>query len=265
MALRGQALENFKSALTITADYHSHTTYSHGKGSIADNAQVASSKGLEYLAITDHAVRHPFIGVSPKKYDIMREDMQKVQERFPDVRLLLGIEANVLGQNGDIDVSDEDAKRLDIVLAGYHLTSFPYRFSDYFNITWNALTRYAFKSTKGQIARNTKMYVNAIKRHKIDILTHPGFRLDIDYKEVGKVCADYGTYVELSSRHRTPNDGNIERLLATDCLFVLNSDAHRSEDVGNCEFAKSLVEKFDIPRDRISNIDGKKLDLRSRR
>ena len=137
-----------ESALTITADYHSHTTYSHGKGSIADNAQVASSKGLEYLAITDHAVRHPFIGVSPKKYDIMREDMKKVQERFPDVRLLLGIEANVLGQNGDIDVSDEDAKRLDIVIAGYHLTSFSLQIQRLFNITWNALTRYAFKSTK---------------------------------------------------------------------------------------------------------------------
>ena len=38
---------------------------------------------------------------------------------------------------------------------------------------------------------STAMYVNAVKKHKIDILTHPGFRLDIDYKEIGKVCATY--------------------------------------------------------------------------
>ena len=257
-------MENFAATLNITADYHSHTTYSHGKGSIADNAKVAAARGLEYLAITDHAVRHPFIGVSPKKYDKMREDMQAVQEGYSNLKLLLGIEANILGQEGDIDVKEEDAKRLDIVIAGYHLTSFPYKLSDYFTITWNALTRYAFKPTKKQIERNTKMYLNAIKRNKIDILTHPGFRLDIDYKEVGKVCGDYGTYVELSSRHRTPNKDSIEDLLATDCLFVLNSDAHKSEDVGNCQFARDLVEEFDIPKDRICNIDGKTLLLRSK-
>lgn len=250
--------------MRITADYHSHTTYSHGKGSIADNALVASQKGLEILAITDHAVRHPFIGVNRKKYGTIRKDLQEVQSRYPRLTLLMGIEANILGMDGDIDVTDEDAKLLDIVIAGYHLTSFPYKFADYFNITWNALTKYTIKSTKGQIARNTAMYVNAIKKHKIDILTHPGFRLDIDYKEVGKVCADYGTYVELSSRHRTPNDGSIEALIATDCQFVLNSDAHRSCDVGSCEFAKSLVESHDIPKDRIANIDGKRLTLRSK-
>ena len=250
--------------LKITADYHSHTTYSHGKGSIADNAVVASQKGLEILAITDHAVRHPFIGVSRKKYDIIRKDLQEVQSRYPDLTLLMGIEANILGMDGDIDVTEDDAKQLDIVIAGYHLTSFPYKFADYFRITWNALTKYAMKSTKGQIARNTAMYVNAIKKHKIDILTHPGFRLDIDYKEVGKVCADYGTYVEISSRHRTPNDGNIEQMLATDCQFVLDSDAHKSEDVGSCDFAKSLVEKYGISKDRIANIDGKQLILRSK-
>ncbi len=144
------------------------------------------------------------------------------------------------------------------------MTSFPYKFADYFKITWNALTKYIVKSTKGQIARNTAMYVNAVKKHKIDILTHPGFRLDIDYKEIGKVCADYGTYIELSSRHRTPNDKNIEGLLATDCQFVLDSDAHKSEDIGNCEFAKSLVERFAIPKERIANIDGKRLELRSK-
>ena len=250
--------------LNITADYHSHTTYSHGKGSIADNALVASQKGLEILAITDHAVRHPFIGVSRKKYDAIRKDLQEVQSHYPDLTLLMGIEANILGMGGDIDVTDEDAKLLDIVIAGYHLTSFLYKFADYFNITWNAITKYTMKSTKGQIARNTAMYVNAIKKHKIDILTHPGFRLDIDYKEVGKVCSDYGTYVELSSRHRTPNDSNIEGLLATDCQFVLDSDAHKSGDVGSVEFARSLVERHGIPKERIANIDGKRLVLRSK-
>ncbi len=251
--------------IRLTADYHSHTRYSHGSGTIMDNAKAASQKGLEILAITDHAVRHPIVGVSPKKYDKMRKDLEEVQKNFHSLTLLLGIEANILGMAGDIDVKDDDMKKLDIVLAGYHLTSFPYKLSDYFKITWNTLTKYTMKSTKGQIARNTTMFVNAIKRHKIDILTHPGFRLDIDYKEVGKVCADYGTYVELSSRHKTPDDKSIEQLLSTDCNFVINSDAHKPENIASCDFALELVKKFDIPEERIANICGKKLDLRSKR
>lgn len=251
--------------IKLTADYHSHTRYSHGSGTILDNAKSASQKGLEILAITDHAVRHPIVGVSPKKYDKMRADLEEVQKGFDNLTLMLGIEANVLGMAGDIDVKEKDMSKLDIVLAGYHLTSFPYKFSDYFKITWNALTKYTMKSTKAQIARNTTMFVNAVKKHPIDILTHPGFRLDIDYKEVGKVCADYGTYVELSSRHKTPDEKSIEQLLSTDCVFVINSDAHKPENIASCDFAIALAKKYDIPNTRIANILGKKLDLRSKR
>ena len=102
------------------------------------------------------------------------------------------------------------------------------------------------------------------KNNKIDIITHPGFRLDIDYRELGKVCADYGTYVELSSRHRTPDCKGLEQLLTTDCKFVLNSDAHKPENVGECAYALELAQKYSIPADRIANADGKTLVLRSK-
>ena len=250
--------------LLITADYHSHTTYSHGKGSVADNARVASLKGLDFLAITDHAVRHPFIGVSRKKYATIRADIDEVQKSFPNLKILFGVEANLLGMEGDLDVTEQDVEKLDILIAGYHLTSFPYNVKDFFAITCTAIGRYAFKATKAQIARSTKMYVNAVKRNKIDIITHPGFRIDIDYFELGKVCEDYGTYVELSSRHRTPDESNIEGLLKSNCKFVLNSDAHKSDNVGECGFALDLVEKFSIPEERIANANHKQLVLRSK-
>ena len=250
--------------LKITADYHTHTTYSHGKGSIADNALVASQKGLEILAITDHGARQPAVGVSPKKFDVMRKDLEEVQSHYKDLKLILGIEANIMGVDGDLDISDEDAKKLDIVIAGYHYMAMPYKFIDNFRINFNVLTKYTVKSTKAQIARNTSMFVKAVKRHKIDILTHPGFKLDVDYDEIAKVCSDYGTYVELSSRHRIPDDDSIGYFLARDCQFVLNSDAHKSLDVGNCDFARSLVERCQIPSERIANIDGKRLVLRSK-
>lgn len=43
-------------------DLHTHTTYSHGKGSIEDNVREAFNQGLEFVAISDHGPGHLFYG-----------------------------------------------------------------------------------------------------------------------------------------------------------------------------------------------------------
>ncbi|MEG1608666.1 MAG: hypothetical protein RR348_02240, partial [Clostridia bacterium] len=153
---------------------------------------------------------------------------------------------------------------LDILLAGFHLTAYQEKLSDYFNLVWNGVSKYVARPSDGQIRRNTIAYINAIRRNKIDILTHIGFRLDINYKEVSKCCADYGTYVELSSRHKTPNDLSIQQVLEGGANFVVDSDAHKVENVGQCGFALGLIEKYNISEKRIANCNGKKLTLRSK-
>lgn len=251
--------------LTITSDFHTHTTYSHGTGSVADNAKEALAKGLNALAITDHGFRHPLVGVGRSKFDAIRRDIETCsQETGLDIRM--GIEANIVGLNGDIDLSASDISRLDVVLAGFHLTSFPYRISDYFTLIANGLTgTIKIPSNRGQIRRNTLAYVRAIERYEIDIVTHPGFRLDLDYRTIGKACADHGTLVEISSRHRTPRSDVMEDLMASGAQFVVNSDAHKPRNVGTWEYALALLQECGVPHERIANADGKKPAFRSRR
>ena len=45
-------------------DLHTHTTYSHGKGSIEDNVREAFNQGLEFVAISDHGPGHLFYGIN---------------------------------------------------------------------------------------------------------------------------------------------------------------------------------------------------------
>lgn len=250
--------------IKITADYHTHTLYSHGKGTVRDNANVAQAKGLGIVAITDHAINHPIIGVSRRKYPKMRADINEVQKDFDNLKIMMGIEANLIGMSGALDVTEKDISELDILLAGFHLTAYQEKLSDYGNLVWNGITRYVANSSEGQVRRNTIAYINAIRKNKIDILTHIGFRLDVNFREISKCCADYGTYVELSSRHRSPSEQTIEAVVDGGANFVINSDAHKSENVGCYEFALDIAKKFNIPEKRIANCNHKTLTLRSK-
>ncbi len=247
----------------IFADLHTHTTYSHGKGSVEDNVRAAKFRGLKCVAITDHGIRHPLVGVSRKKFPAMRKDVQAAAEKF-GIDVLLGIEANIYGMSGEIDLSDGDISMLDIVLAGFHASARPQKVSDIFMFQSGLVAGRLGKSSKEQIARNTKAYINCIKRFPIDILTHPGFWLQLDTYELGKACADYGTYVEISSRHRVPDEEGLEGFMKSGAMFVINSDAHLVQNVGRWEYALNLAAAAGLDEARIANAGNKPLVLRSK-
>ena len=59
-------MDNFEKEISqyrMIYDHHTHTVYSHGKGSIEDNVKVALSKGLKSVAITDHGPGHLTYGL----------------------------------------------------------------------------------------------------------------------------------------------------------------------------------------------------------
>ena len=49
-------IESIVDRYELVYDLHTHTTYSHGKGSVEDNVREAFNKGLEYIAISDHEI-----------------------------------------------------------------------------------------------------------------------------------------------------------------------------------------------------------------
>lgn len=247
--------------MKIVADFHSHTRYSHGTGTVEDNAVAAMSLGLRALAITDHGERHPLIGVAPSRFGEMRRDVTAVAKEYR-FNILLGIEANIVGINGEIDLSEEDASALDIVLAGFHLTALPYTFRDFRSLTVNGLTRCLFRNTAKQRAANTDAFVKAVTRNGIDVLTHPGFRLDVELGPIGEACAATGTFVELSSRHQTPDVKGIETLAATGAKLIVNSDAHKPSRIGKCEYALDAVERIGLDDSVVVNISDKPIVFR---
>ena len=105
--------------MVIYGDYHTHTTYSHGKGSVLDNAMVAKSKGLKELAITDHGFSHKTFGIKRSQIDNLIMDIDKAK-KATGVDILLGIEENFLSLDGKIGLYKRDLDFLQIVNVGYH-------------------------------------------------------------------------------------------------------------------------------------------------
>ncbi len=243
--------------MKITADFHTHTRYSHGSGTVNDNAVNALSLGLRAVAITDHARNHPLVGVKPENIDAIKKDVAAADKEYRKIRVLLGLEANIISPRGDIDVTEEQAQKLDILLLGFHLTAYQKKIRDYFGLPFNGVTRMFFKNSAKQRAFNTDATVRCILNNRIDILSHPGFRIDVDYAEIGRVCAATGTYMELSSRHRTPDEKGIEEALNAGAKLIINSDAHKPVNVGKCGWALSLSEKMGLTENEIVNVSDK--------
>jgi len=72
--------------MLLYGDYHTHTRYSHGKGSVKDNAQAAYEKGLKEIAITDHGFGHIFFGVKRKKIDEIRQKITEAEKSKSTIR-----------------------------------------------------------------------------------------------------------------------------------------------------------------------------------
>ena len=80
--------------------------------------RVASEKGLSSIAITDHGPGHLTYGIKMEKLPEMRAEIDRLKSVYPDIEVLLGVEANTLRVPPYLDVEDTDL--FDILLAGYH-------------------------------------------------------------------------------------------------------------------------------------------------
>ena len=221
--------------MRIFADYHTHTVYSHGKGSIEDNVKAAIEKGLREIAISDHGPGHMGFGIKRSRYSEMREVIDRLQTKYPEIQIKLGLEANVLNMDGKIDVDEDMVRTQDILLAGYHFGSRPIRiFRDLSNHLLNYLSRHnawAYSKVKDM---NTQALINAMKNYNIDVITHPGAKGPVDMLEVAKVAAQTGTALEINSHHGHLTLEEIKIAMTVEELkFVISSDAHHPSDVAN--------------------------------
>ncbi|MEJ8553506.1 PHP domain-containing protein [Tepidibacter sp. Z1-5] len=240
--------------MNIVADYHTHTVYSHGKGTIEDNVKVAINKGLKTIGISDHGYKHMGFGIKYKDIKKMREEIDQLNEKYKNIDILMGIEANILDDEGNIDVDDNIRQYLDYIMAGYHFGSTPTKLikgsiSHFINYTG------LFK--KSAIEYNTRAVINAMNKNDIFIITHPGAKASVDLLEIAKEAKKTNTLLEVNSKHGHLTVDELKLLKNSGIKFVLGSDAHDPNDVGNFTNGIDRIKQADIDISNVINIDGR--------
>ncbi len=242
----------------LTADYHTHTPFSHGKGTILENAIEAKNKGLIELGITDHGFAHPAFGLRNRKLPKMRMQCDFATKET-GVKVLLGIESNIIGTDGKTDLNEKKYDDFDLYVAGFHKFVL-YKFGAIFSLATPNLFHTYFKRfpVSNRLKKeNTKTLINVIKNNPVDIISHLNFCSFSDGVEVAKVARDYGTYIELNAKKTHLTDEEIYLISKTGVEFVINSDAHTSERVGEISLVENTLKRVDVDFNKIANIDGR--------
>jgi putative hydrolase len=246
--------------MKLIADYHTHTRYSHGIGTIEENVISAMQKGLQCIAITEHGPAYSPYGIKLGDYKYMRETVKVLQEKYSDkIKILLGMEANIIDEQGTLDVDDRILHDCDILLVGFH-----------FDIVHAAqlqkirLVLHRQQSIKSQLAdnlyqeivdRNTAAMVHSLQKYPIDIITHPGDKQPIDIEKIADIAAKKKTELEINNFHRRLSVVQLKKVKENpDVRFVVSSDAHRPQDIGKFTGALKIILQSDMDIGRIQNI-----------
>lgn len=223
-------------------DTHCHTIASgHAFSTIAEIVDVAKEKGLELIAITEHG---PDMPGAPHFYYF--GNLKVVPPEIKGVKILKGIEANIIDYNGGLDLSTKRLKNLDIVLASLHEICLE----------------------PGSTEENTQAVIGAMNNPYVDIIAHPGNpQYSLDYDRIVQEAARTKTLIEINnSSFVSSRRGSYENCLTIvkkckelGVLISLGSDTHYAEDVGEFGKALKLVEEVSFPENLIINTSVDKL------
>ncbi|WP_459557466.1 DNA polymerase/3'-5' exonuclease PolX [Lacunimicrobium album] len=104
----------------ILGDLHMHTTESDGTASLEDMIAAARARGLKYISITDHSKRVFMAnGLTEERLLKQWEEVRRVREKYDDIKVLCGVECDIL-ENATMDISDEVLAQADWIVAVIH-------------------------------------------------------------------------------------------------------------------------------------------------
>ena len=226
--------------MKLRMDTHTHSVASgHAYSTVDENLRWAAVHGLELIALTDHAP-----GMKDTTGHAYFANLHVLPKELHGVKLLRGIELNIMDFDGNVDMDEKVLSRLDLAIASLHMPCIK----------------------PGSRKENTQALLKVMENPYVDIIGHPGDpRYDIDYKAVFRQAKETGTLLEINNASLIPGgfrDGsqeNVKEILRMSMEegipVVLGSDAHFYTGIGDFSHALALLKEVGFPEELVLNTD----------
>ncbi len=232
-------------ALVSVADLqgtlHVHTRYSDGRTDVGTMARAAAELGYRYIGICDHSRAAAYAnGLTEERVRDQWAEIERVNKSLEDIRVLRGIEVDILGDGG-LDFEDDFLAEFDLVVASVHSK---------------------FTMTE---AEATERIVRAVENPHVDILGHPTGRLllsregyPLDVQAVVDAAAGAGTAIELNaSPQRLDLDWrHLAYARERGVKISINTDAHSVEGLEHMPCGVGIARKGGLTAEHVLNAMG---------
>jgi DNA polymerase (family 10) len=219
----------------IRGDLHVHSDWSDGHVSLSGLADLARRRGYSYIAICDHSQAAKYAGgLTPSRLQRQMKEIESLNERLKGIRLLTGVEADILA-DGSLDLPDELLAKLDIVVGSIH---------------------------SGFRKNVTARMLKAMENPHLDIIGHPTGRLisgregyEVDLEVVLSGARRLGKALELNAYYDRLdlNEFNLKRARDLGIMISLGTDTHSSEGIGMMRFGVSIARRAWLGKKDILN------------
>jgi len=223
----------------LHADLHIHSIHSgHAYGTFYDIVREAARKNLQMIALTDHGPAMP--GTSGQSHFHMGA---RAPREIEGVRILWGCEANVVDEQGNLDLPESIQERLDLVLVNFH-----------------AGCGYPDQGIDG----NTRVMQRVLENPRIRILTHPtNPQHPYHFEPVIEAALANGVLPELNLSYLKKFGQTrlsefkliVDMVKAHGSRLVVNSDAHFLHEIGDDRILAQYRRALGLRDELILNCD----------
>ena len=236
-AAEARTLPRLLQQADLRGDLHMHTTETDGRATIVEMAQAAHAAGLEYIAITDHSKNLAMANGLDEVRALAHAARIRAEDGRHGVRLLAGIECDILA-DGSMDLSDDCLAQLDFVVASVHS---------------------AFGQDRQQM---TDRILRAIENPHVDVIGHPTGRLilkrsayALDIEAIIDAAARHGVALEINSQIDRLDLNDSQARLARDrgVRLIISSDAHAPQALAVTRWGVTQARRAWLTRDDVLN------------